>query len=243
MNYHERFLLRLLEDGFGVFQTAINTRTAASLIDNFSTSVGYSAATRPIKDGLGAGLGKRVIDLHVYRLDRLMSTLYEVLRPAAILWANGLGYDVNFPRDYDTYQHRCFRFGQTNPAVVFRYLRGDYVRFHCDAVGGYTFPFQVVTMLSDEGSFTGGEFLLRRITGPRTTVLRLSLHRGDLVVFPMREQKSHLSKEHQVWQHAVAQITGGERYSLSLLLNQAPSNFTLNNDKTQRVEAPSKADF
>ncbi len=220
-DFHSLFLSSLLGHGYTVLSNAIEPTIAHSLIANYDKSIGYAPKPRAIRDDIGIGMRKRVIDTKLYRLPELMEGLYEITRPAAQIWASRMEFQVSFPRKYTGFQKRCETVGQNDPVVVFRYECGSYVRFHSDPVGEVQFPFQFLGLLSDHNSFSGGDFLLRRIVKDTSSIIRLRLRRGDILVFPVGAFKRSKSGQIEIWQHAVDELKRSERFSISFLLNQA----------------------
>src|SRR5205807_975096 len=92
----------------------------------------------------------------------LRASFYERLAPIANDWAQLLGEDQVFPLEHDELLRRCREAGQSRPTpLILRYGAGDWNALHQDLYGDVFFPFQVLTVLSEQGTdFDGGEFVL-----------------------------------------------------------------------------------
>jgi hypothetical protein len=217
---HRRFLTSLLRNGYAVLANAIENKVAQSLVWNYEKSVGYAPSAWTIRKDIGIGTGKSISNLKSYGLAELMEGLYEIIRPAAQVWVGRMEFRTSFPRKYVSFQKRCEKAGQNDPAAVFRYKHGSYVRFHSDPPGKIQFPFQFLGLLSDHTSFSGGDFLLRRRANNTSSIIRVKLQRGDILVFPVGDFKDSKSGPVESWQHAVGKLKRSERFSISFLLNQ-----------------------
>ena len=222
---HSDFLTSLLREGYAVLNNAIEPQIAESLIVNYDKNIGYDPKQRAIRNDIGIGMRKTVNDIKLYKLPELMEGLYEIIRPAAQIWAHRVKVRISFPRKYSDFQKRCERVGQNDPVVVFRYeaASGAYVRFHSDPIGEVPFPFQFLGLLSDHRTFSGGDFRLRCILQNSESTFRLKLRRGDILIFPAGDFKRSNSRQVEHWHHGVSKVTRSERFSISFLLNQAYS--------------------
>jgi hypothetical protein len=108
--------------------------------------------------------------------------------------------------------------------LILRYGPGGHNTLHQDIYGEIAFPFQAVTLLSREGSFSGGEFVLveqRPRAQSRAHVIRLE--RGAFLIFPTRERPVLGRRGYYRTQmrHGVATVRSGERTTLGVILHDA----------------------
>ena len=220
-DFHSLFLDSLLDHAYAVLSNAIEPTIARRLIVNYDKDIAYDPKARSIRDDIGIGKRKTVLNPKFYMLPELMEGLYEITRPAAQMWASRMKFPVSYPRKYSDFQKHCGTVGQTDPVVVFKYERGSYVHFHSDPAGEVPFPFQFLGLLSDHKSFSGGDFLLRRVVKDRSSIIRFKLRKGDIMIFPAGEWKRSKTGAVEIWQHAVDELKSSKRFSISFLLNQA----------------------
>jgi hypothetical protein len=147
---------------------------------------------------------------------------YPHLARIANTWAERLG-EPGFPDTHDALLERCRAAGQERPTpLILRYGAGDWNALHQDLYGDVFFPFQVVTVLSDD--FAGGEFVLleqRPRAQSRAHVLRPP--RGAFVIFPTRVRPNRGAKGyHRVgMRHGVSTVTAGRRTALGVIFHDA----------------------
>jgi uncharacterized protein len=147
---------------------------------------------------------------------------YPHLARIANTWAERLG-EPGFPETHDALLERCRAAGQERPTpLLLRYGPGDWNALHQDLYGDVFFPFQVVTVLSDD--FAGGEFVLleqRPRAQSRAHVLRPP--RGAFVIFPTRVRPNRGAKGyHRVgMRHGVSTVTAGSRTALGVIFHDA----------------------
>jgi uncharacterized protein len=152
----------------------------------------------------------------------LRSGFYAHLAPIANDWADKLG-EPGFPLDHDELLERCAAAGQLRPTpLILRYGAGDWNALHQDLYGDVYFPFQVVTVLSED--FDGGEFVLleqRPRAQSRAHVIRPP--RGAFVIFPTRVRPNLGSRGyHRVGlRHGVSTVTRGQRTALGVIFHDA----------------------
>jgi hypothetical protein len=147
---------------------------------------------------------------------------YPHLAVIANTWAERLG-EPGFPETHEQLLDRCRAAGQERPTpLILRYGPGDWNALHQDLYGDVFFPFQVVTVLSDE--FEGGEFVLleqRPRAQSRAHVLRPP--RGAFVIFPTRVRPNRGARGyHRVgMRHGVSTVTAGSRTALGVIFHDA----------------------
>jgi hypothetical protein len=188
-----------------------------------------------------AGSFRSTIDMERYRFgeglyryfDRPLPALIEAAReefypPLAELantWAERLGQKGRYPETLEKFLSRCHRAGQRRPTpLILRYGPGGHNTLHQDIYGDVAFPFQAVTLLSPEDSFSGGEFVLveqRPRAQSRAHVIQLQ--RGAFLIFPTRERPVLGRRGHYRTQmrHGVATVRSGERTTLGVIFHDA----------------------
>jgi hypothetical protein len=154
----------------------------------------------------------------------LRSSFYVHLAPVANEWSERLGCAADaFPLVHEELLERCRAAGQERPTpLILRYGEGDWNALHQDLYGDVFFPFQALTVLTDEHQ--GGEFVLleqRPRAQSRAHVLRPS--RGAFVLFPTRERPNRgRSGYHRVGlRHGVSTVTSGSRTALGIIFHDA----------------------
>jgi hypothetical protein len=153
----------------------------------------------------------------------LRTAIYRHLAPVANHWAELLSGNPTFPAEHDELIERCRAAGQERPTpLILRYGEGDWNALHQDLYGDVFFPFQALTVLTDEHE--GGEFVLseqRPRAQSRVHVLRPP--RGAFVLFPTRERPNAGRKGyHRVGlRHGVSTVTAGRRTALGIIFHDA----------------------
>ena len=159
----------------------------------------------------------------------LRGAFYRHLAPVANEWSARLRGDRErepFPLAHDELVARCAAAGQTRPTpLILRYGAGDWNALHQDLYGDVFFPFQALTVLSEQGvDFDGGEFVLleqRPRAQSRAHVLRPP--RGAFVLFPTHHRpNAGRTGYHRVGlRHGVSTITRGSRTALGIIFHDA----------------------
>ena len=152
----------------------------------------------------------------------LRSAFYAHLAPVANAWAERIGGD-SFPLTHAELLERCEAAGQLRPTpLILRYGAGDWNALHQDLYGDVYFPFQILTVLTDEHE--GGEFVLME-NRPRAQSRAHVLNppKGAFVIFPTRE-RPELGKRgyYKVGlRHGVSTVTAGRRTALGVIFHDA----------------------
>ena len=159
-------------------------------------------------------------------IHQLRLCLYERLVPLANRWRNALGGVEPFPDSFEEYILRCHVAGQTRPTpLILRYGAGDWNALHQDLYGDVSFPFQVLTVLSEPGvDYEGGEFVLmeqRPRAQSRAHVVTAA--RGAFVVFPTHHRPQQGTRGYYKvgLRHGVSTITSGSRTALGIIFHDA----------------------
>jgi len=158
----------------------------------------------------------------------MREAVYRLLLPVARDWTKALKSDAVYPDDYPDYLALCHAAGQRQATpLILQHQAGGYNRLHQDLYGDLAFPLQAVVQLSGRRrDFTGGEAVLvesrARMQG-RAHVL--PLRQGEMLifanaVFPAPGKKGRVKA---TLRHGVAEITGGRRLALGLILHDAKS--------------------
>src|SRR4051794_2005445 len=156
----------------------------------------------------------------------LRGALYPHLARAANRWAELLGDEERYPDDLDAFLERCAAAGQTRPTpLMLRYGAGGHNTLHQDLYGDVAFPFQVLAVLSEQGSdYAGGEsVLVEQRPRAQSRAHVMALRRGELMVFTTRHRPVAGSRGHYraAMRHGVATLTSGERTSLGIIFHDA----------------------
>lgn len=158
-------------------------------------------------------------------IEAAREAFYPPLAELANLWAERLGQKERYPAELGKFLDRCHRAGQTRPTpLILRYGPGGHNTLHQDIYGEVAFPFQAVTLLSRDGAFSGGEFVLveqRPRAQSRAHVI--ALQRGAFLIFPTRERPVLGKRGYYRTQmrHGVATVRSGERTTLGVILHDA----------------------
>jgi hypothetical protein len=157
----------------------------------------------------------------------LRSGFYRHLAPIANRWSQRLGgADDAFPLEHEELLQRCHAAGQERPTpLILRYGEGDWNALHQDLYGDVFFPFQALTVLSEQGvDYEGGEFvLLEQRPRAQSRAHVLTPARGAFVLFPTH-QRPNLGKRgyHRVgMRHGVSTLTRGSRTALGIIFHDA----------------------
>jgi hypothetical protein len=152
----------------------------------------------------------------------LRTAFYAHLAPVANAWSERIGGD-SFPLTHEELLERCAAAGQLRPTpLILRYGEGDWNALHQDLYGDVFFPFQILTVLTDEHA--GGEFVLME-NRPRAQSRAHVLNppKGAFVIFPTRE-RPELGKRgyYKVGlRHGVSTVTAGRRTALGVIFHDA----------------------
>ena len=154
----------------------------------------------------------------------LRGAFYRHLAPVANEWSALLGGPGDaFPLEHEELLARCRAAGQTRPTpLILRYGAGDWNALHQDLYGDVYFPFQVLTVLTDD--FEGGEFvLMEQRPRAQSRAHVLTPPRGAFVIFPTRERPNAGKRGyHRVgMRHGVSTVLSGSRTALGIIFHDA----------------------
>jgi hypothetical protein len=152
----------------------------------------------------------------------LRASFYERLAPIANDWAGLIG-GPTFPESHEELLARCRAAGQERPTpLILRYGAGDWNALHRDLYGEVWFPFQVVTVLTED--FTGGQFvLMEQRPRAQSRAHVIEPERGAFVIFPTSERPNRGARGyHRVGlRHGVSTVESGSRTALGIIFHDA----------------------
>jgi hypothetical protein len=157
----------------------------------------------------------------------LRASFYAHLAPVANAWSERLGGDASaFPLDHEALLERCRAAGQERPTpLILRYGEGDWNALHQDLYGDVYFPFQVLTVLSQEGEdYEGGQFvLMEQRPRAQSRAHVITPPRGAFVIFPTQVRPNAGKRGyHRIgMRHGVSTVTAGQRTAMGLIFNDA----------------------
>jgi uncharacterized protein len=157
-------------------------------------------------------------------IGELRGAFYRHLAPVANRWSALLGGPEDaFPLEHADLLERCHAAGQRRPTpLILRYGAGDWNALHQDLYGDVYFPFQAVTVLTDD--FEGGEFvLMEQRPRAQSRAHVLTPPRGAFVLFPTRERPNAGKRGyHRVGlRHGVSTVRSGSRTALGIIFHDA----------------------
>jgi hypothetical protein len=212
--------------GFAATQPVLSEAACQALAAHYDDDSLFRATIVMARYGFGRGEYRYFAYPLPEPVARLRNALYAQLAPIANAWNKKLGKPEHFPPTHAAYLAMCAAAGQTRPTpLMLRYRTGDYNCMHQDLYGAVHFPIQAAFLLSKpEADFSGGEFLLfeqRPRRQSRAHVVPLA--QGACVLFAVNERPATGARGiHRVkMRHGVAEIRGGQRHTLGLILHDA----------------------
>jgi hypothetical protein len=200
---------------------------AGKLIGLYDRDEAFRSTITMGRHRFGAGEYRYLADPLPDTVDELRHALYPHLLPIARDWHSKLGRSTPWPDTLDEWLDMCHRAGQTKPTpLILKYGPGDWNALHRDLYGELVFPLQVVINLTEPGKdHTGGEFLLveqRPRAQSRGTSTTLPYLHG--LVFTTRDRPLRTQRGWSAApiRHGVSVLRSGERYTLGILLHDAP---------------------
>jgi hypothetical protein len=216
---------QLDERGFAITEPILDAAECALLADLFDGGV-FRSTVEMARHRFGEGRYRYFAHPLPETIEELRTNFYERLAPIANRWAELLsGGNPRFPDTHGGLLARCREAGQARPTpLILRYRAADWNALHQDLYGEVYFPLQVLTVLSDPGAYSGGEFVLleqRPRAQSRAHVLRPPC--GAFVIFPTRERPARGRRGHHraALRHGVSTITAGERTALGVIFHDA----------------------
>jgi uncharacterized protein len=157
----------------------------------------------------------------------LRTSFYGHLAPIANAWSGLLGGAADaFPPEHAELLECCRAAGQVRPTpLILRYGEGDWNALHQDLYGDVSFPFQVLTVLSEPGvDYEGGEFvLLEQRPRAQSRAHVVAAPRGAFVIFPTHHRPQQGARGHYKvgLRHGVSTISRGSRTALGIIFHDA----------------------
>jgi hypothetical protein len=207
--------------GFAVTAPLLSDRETAELADLFDGG-SFRSTIDMARHRFGDGRYRYFDHPLPETIAGLRSAFYAHLAPVANAWSERIGGET-FPLTHDALLERCAAAGQLRPTpLILRYGGGDWNALHQDLYGDVFFPFQILTVLTDEHA--GGEFVLME-NRPRAQSRAHVLNppKGAFVIFPTRE-RPELGKRgyYKVGlRHGVSTVTAGRRTALGVIFHDA----------------------
>ncbi|MGB1077243.1 MAG: 2OG-Fe(II) oxygenase, partial [Bdellovibrionales bacterium] len=145
--------------------------------------------------------------------------LYSGLVHSANTLATSLELEYRYPETWEEFKELCDSHGQTeNACLLLHYEKGGYNKPHIDTYGKVFFPYQAVTLLSDD--FSGGDFTITTKQNNKRTSIEL-YQPGDTVIFSSKYLPMHkpgtTQKVMSKVLHGVERITDGSRDTLGVI--------------------------
>ncbi len=212
-------------DGHAMIGPVLSAKECQSLSAAYEEEALYRSHIHMKRHGFGQGEYKYFSYPLPDPVARLRTALYPPLARIAGQWEHQLGTGRTYPSDHSGLLERCHRDGQSRPTpLILKYGPGDYNCLHQDLYGEHMFPIQVVVLLSGEGTFEGGEFVLteqRPRMQSRAEVVPLK--QGCAVAFAVNERpKLGTRGYYRVKQrHGVSRLRAGQRLTLGIIFHDA----------------------
>ncbi|MBB3260666.1 hypothetical protein F4827_005706 [Paraburkholderia bannensis] len=159
------------------------------------------------------------------RLNAWCDASYRWLVPLANRWNTLAGIDRTFPPEFEAFLEANRGAGQhRQQSHLCRLREGDRLGLHRHDEGEWTFPFQLVALLSEpKRAFTGGEFVMTE-QRPRmqSRPMVVPLQYGDIAIIASAQRpvqgahgyyRGHLK-------HAISRVRSGERIGLEWVFHQ-----------------------
>jgi hypothetical protein len=212
---------QLDDRGFAVTAPLLSDRETADLADLFDGG-SFRSTIDMARHRFGDGRYRYFDHPLPETIAGLRTAFYAHLAPVANAWSSRIGGET-FPLTHEELLERCAAAGQLRPTpLILRYGEGDWNALHQDLYGDVFFPFQILTVLTDEHA--GGEFVLME-NRPRAQSRAHVLNppKGAFVIFPTRE-RPELGKRgyYKVGlRHGVSTVTAGRRTALGVIFHDA----------------------
>ena len=207
--------------GFAVTAPLLSDRETAELADLFDGG-SFRSTIDMARHRFGDGRYRYFDHPLPGTIAGLRTAFYAHLAPVANAWSERIGGET-FPLTHDELLERCAAAGQLRPTpLILRYGEGDWNALHQDLYGDVFFPFQILTVLTDEHA--GGEFVLME-NRPRAQSRAHVLNppKGAFVIFPTRERPEPGKRGYYKvgLRHGVSTVTAGRRTALGVIFHDA----------------------
>jgi hypothetical protein len=221
-----RALTGQLDDrGFAITGRVFNAEECRELAGLFDGE-GFRSSVDMARHRFGEGRYRYFAHPLPELIEGARGSFYAHLAPIANAWSERLRGDTpSFPASHEELLERCRGAGQERPTpLLLRYREGDWNALHQDIYGEVYFPFQVLTVLSDAGEYSGGEFvLLEQRPRAQSRAHVLGPEQGAFLIFPTRERPAAGRNGYQRvgLRHGVSTVTAGERTALGIIFHDA----------------------
>ncbi len=215
---------RLDADGFAITEPLLDAGECAALRGLFDDEPRFRSTVDMARHRFGDGRYRYFAHPLPSPIGELRARFYGHLAPVANRWSERLGGAPDaFPPTHEGLLDRCRAAGQERPTpLILRYGEGDWNALHQDLYGDVYFPFQVVTVLTDDHE--GGELvLLEQRPRAQSRAHVLTPPRGAFVIFPTQVRPNAGKRGyHRVgMRHGVSTITAGSRTALGIIFHDA----------------------
>lgn len=165
-----------------------------------------------------------------YPLPKILQTVrenyYEKLVPVANEWMNKLGININYPSKHKDFIDECHSKAQLWPTpLILRYEAGGYNTLHQDLYGEIYFPFQVVFVLTQQGTdHTGGELVfVEQLPRAQSKAEVISPQQGDAIIFTtnFRPVQGTRGFYRAKMKHGVSPLKSGVRFAFGIIFHDA----------------------
>jgi hypothetical protein len=212
--------------GTTVLRGLVDRETCRALAASYAEESLFRSRVVMANHGFGSGEYRYFAHPLPFDLAATRAALYAGLVPLANAWNQRLKIESRFPATHGEFLARCHAAGQTRPTpLLLKYGAGDYNCLHRDLYGEHVFPMQMAVLLSAPGAdFDGGEFVVTE-QRPRqqSRVEVVPLRQGDAVLFAVSQRP--VSGPRGVYRvthrHGVSRVTGGQRFTLGVILHDA----------------------
>ncbi len=214
----------LLERGFCLLPGVLSAAECRDFVSQYGREQCYRSTVDMARYNFGSGQYRYFDAPLPGRIARLRAGFYELLVRAAESWSQRMRSEQCFPAAFTEYEEAQRRCHQITPTpLILRYRSGDYNCLHQDISGEHYFPYQMIIALSQQGQdFEGGELVLTQQRPRMQTVPHIvKPNRGDCVIVASKYHPCAGKRGHYrtTFRHGVAEITGGERYSLGIIFH------------------------
>lgn len=223
----KRLAASLDERGYALTPPVLRARECRELMDLFRQNHLFRSTVDMRQVRFGSGVYRYFDRPLPDVVQTLREEFYPPLAEIANEWAARLRQKRRYPENLEQFLVSCRRRGQTKPtAILFRYETDDHNALHQDLYGEVAFPFQVVTVLSRDDAYTGGELVLcTQRPRAQSLVEVIQPLRGQMLIFP-NDVRPALSRGSGRYcrmnvRHGVSRLRSGERYSLGIIFHDA----------------------
>ena len=215
----------LNDRGFAAIPSCLSKEECASLISLYPENI-----YRNVIDMQRYRFGRGEYKYFNYPLPALVQSLRDALyAPLAVIanqWSQLITGDSPYPQTHSAFIAICNQKNQARPTpLILRYRQGGFNTLHQDLYGEVYFPFQVVFILSQQGSdYGGGELVMtEQLPRAQSRASVISPSQGDAVIFttnfrPVQGARGHYKAR---MKHGVSEVTEGERFALGIVFHDA----------------------